>query len=328
MPKKKTGARKKAERQKERQKNIRAAERDITKQPCNFLMPPEIVQLYSPLLQNCSPDTSWLEYIGASTLVVHCVCKYSLCHKRPEHFAISAIVSRRLLNVEPVVGKTKCMMKSGDCVVKHPGNYPTGLGMVGAICDFCEAWVCHGKKCLTTHACVCPLKDGECFECKRGVWDHGASCNKLGQYSCLRCKACYCDTHVRRKGIKYIRGQAFPCPKCSHPTLETKDLSMSTRHVDFGRQRNFVDDDDYDGDYSSSFGNYASYSYGQGSSYNDDDDYDDDGSESEEESEDSDESEEDDEEENSEDQEEASKQEDENDVTQCAQKVGELSTGT
>ncbi|XP_065052072.1 zinc finger protein 330 homolog [Rhopilema esculentum] len=328
MPKKKTGARKKAERQKERQKNIRAAERDITKQPCNFLME----------CDKCCRS----QKTRAFCYFCNSVQKITQCG---------------------ACGKTKCMMKSGDCVVKHPGNYPTGLGMVGAICDFCEAWVCHGKKCLTTHACVCPLKDGECFECKRGVWDHGgrvfkcsfcqnclceddqfehqascqilesenykcASCNKLGQYSCLRCKACYCDTHVRRKGIKYIRGQAFPCPKCSHPTLETKDLSMSTRHVDFGRQRNFVDDDDYDGDYSSSFGNYASYSYGQGSSYNDDDDYDDDGSESEEESEDSDESEEDDEEENSEDQEEASKQEDENDVTQCAQKVGELSTGT
>ncbi len=31
-----------------------------------------------------------------------------------------------------------------------------GLGMVGAICDFCEAWVCHGKNCLSTHACKCP----------------------------------------------------------------------------------------------------------------------------------------------------------------------------
>lgn len=28
------------------------------------------------------------------------------------------------------------------------------------------------------------------------------SCNKHGQFSCLRCKACYCDDHVRRKGVK------------------------------------------------------------------------------------------------------------------------------
>ena len=23
------------------------------------------------------------------------------------------------------------------------GSYATGMAMVGAICDFCEAWVCH-----------------------------------------------------------------------------------------------------------------------------------------------------------------------------------------
>jgi len=28
------------------------------------------------------------------------------------------------------VGKSKCMMKSGDCVVKHPGIFTTGLKMV------------------------------------------------------------------------------------------------------------------------------------------------------------------------------------------------------
>lgn len=40
MPKKKTGARKKAERQKLRQKDIRSGEKakDITENPCNFVM--------------------------------------------------------------------------------------------------------------------------------------------------------------------------------------------------------------------------------------------------------------------------------------------------
>lgn len=65
-------------------------------------------------------------------------------------------------------GKVKCMLKAGDCVVRHPGVYTTGLGMVGAICDFCEAWVCHGRKCLTSHACACPLADAVCLECERG----------------------------------------------------------------------------------------------------------------------------------------------------------------
>ena len=26
----------------------------------------------------------------------------------------------------------------------------TGMALVGAVCDFCEAWVCHSKKCLQT----------------------------------------------------------------------------------------------------------------------------------------------------------------------------------
>lgn len=56
----------------------------------------------------------------------------------------------------------------------------------------------------------------------------GQSCNKLGQFSCLRCKICYCDDHVRRKGFKYERGKAIPCPKCSYDTASTKDLSMSS----------------------------------------------------------------------------------------------------
>ena len=44
----------------------------------------------------------------------------------------------------------------------------------GAVCDFCEAFVCHSKKCLTTHACECATRDGDCIECQRGVWDHGS----------------------------------------------------------------------------------------------------------------------------------------------------------
>eukprot|EP00112_Aurelia_sp_Birch-Aquarium-sp1_P008498 Seg1937.7 transcript_id=Seg1937.7/GoldUCD/mRNA.D3Y31 product="Zinc finger protein 330" protein_id=Seg1937.7/GoldUCD/D3Y31 len=246
MPKKKTGARKKAEKQRARQKGIRSVEREITKHPSNFLM-------------ECD----------------------KCCRTQKNRAFCYFCQNLQKLPTCGACGKTKCMMKSGDCVIKHPGNFQTGLGMVGAICDFCEAWICHGKKCLTTHACICPLREGECYECHRGVWEHGgrvfkcsfcqsflceddqfehqascqilesenykcASCNRLGQYSCLRCKICYCDDHVRRKGVKYIRGQAIPCPKCSHPTQETKELSMSTRQVDFGR-KTYLDDLEGDG---------------------------------------------------------------------------------
>ncbi|XP_057303570.1 zinc finger protein 330 homolog [Hydractinia symbiolongicarpus] len=293
MPKKKTGARKKAERQKLRQKDIRSGEKtkDITENPCNFVMECDRCQR---LQKNRA----------------YCYFCYSI---------------QKL----PVCGhcsKQKCLAKFGDCVIKHTGTHAIGMGMVGAICDHCEAWICHGRKCLTTHACTCPLLDAVCLECSRGVWDQGgrffvcsfcsnflceddqfehqakcqvlesetlkcASCNKLGQFSCLRCKICFCDDHVRRKGHKYTRGQIPPCPKCGYDTKETKDLSMSTRTHQYGRQKD--DEDDYGDAYYAydshsassnftGFGGVAYYGEDDDDDDNDDDDYDDDDEEDEE----------------------------------------------
>ncbi|RZC39740.1 NOA36 domain containing protein, partial [Asbolus verrucosus] len=175
----------------------------------------------------------------------------------------------------------------------------------GAICDFCEAWICHGRKCLQTHACTCPLQDAVCIECERGVWDHGGrlfkcsfcdnflceddqfehqascqvlesenykcqSCNKLGQYSCLRCKTCYCEDHVRRKGFKYEKNKPIPCPKCGYDTSQTKDLSMSTRSHKFGRQGQAAyDDEDHNNEVA---GGYGDYDDNESEEYDDDDD--------------------------------------------------------
>lgn len=33
--------------------------------------------------------------------------------------------------------------------------------------------MCHGRKCLSIHACNCVLADAICMECNRGVWGHG-----------------------------------------------------------------------------------------------------------------------------------------------------------
>ncbi|KAJ7389266.1 Zinc finger protein 330 [Desmophyllum pertusum] len=270
MPKKKTGARKKAEKQKERQRGIRAVQdRPITEFFCNVTM-------------ECDK-----------------------CKRRQKNRAFCYFCSSvQKLPMCANCGKTKCMSKTGDCVVKHAANFATGFAMVGAICDFCEAVVCHSKKCLTTHACDCALREGECIECEREVWEHGGrvfvcsycasslceddqfehqakcqvlesetlkcgSCNKLGQYSCLKCKICFCEDHVRRKGVKYTRGQPIPCPKCGYETKETKDLSMSTRAYAYSRQRNevdYYDDDDYGGSSGFSYGS-SGFSYGTGSAY-------------------------------------------------------------
>lgn len=199
------------------------------------------------------------------------------------------------------------MSKGGDCVIKHT-TPATGMSMVGAVCDFCEAFVCHGRKCLSTHACECVLREASekgCIECDRDVYSHGGrifrccfcssliceddqfehqascqvlesenykcqSCNKMGQYSCLKCKICFCEDHVKRKGMKYDKKDvSYPCPKCNYMTSETKDLAMSTRTLKYGRQGQAQDDDydDYDDD---DEGGGAGYSY----SYNDDGDSD------------------------------------------------------
>lgn len=271
MPKKKTGQRKKAEKQRERQREIRNTDKDLAEKPCNFLM-------------ECDQ------------------CKRTGKNRAFCYFC-SAV---QRLPVCGHCGKQKCMMKTGDCVIKHPGQFTTGMALVGAICDFCEAWICHGRKCLTTHACTCPLQDAACVECKRGVWEQGGrifkcsycknflceddqfehqascqqlegesfkclSCNKLGQYSCMRCKTCYCDDHVRRKGFKYPKGQPIPCPKCGYETQETKELSVNTRKYAYGRQNKDDDDDGYYGAAGYSYGDGAGY-YGN---YDDDDDGDD-----------------------------------------------------
>ncbi|NP_001280368.1 zinc finger protein 330 homolog [Acyrthosiphon pisum] len=207
MPKKKTGQRKKAEKMRARQKGIRSAKDNLSlaKHPCNATM-------------ECDK-----------------------CKKKQKNRAFCYFCQNlQRLPQCASCGKIKCLMKSGDCVVKHPGVYTTGMGLVGAICDFCEAWVCHGRKCLTTHACVCPLQDANCAECERGTWDHGGrifmcsycsaylceddqfehqascqvldsenykcqSCNKLGQYSCLKCKVCFCDEHIRCKRFSIVK---------------------------------------------------------------------------------------------------------------------------
>jgi len=281
MPKKKTGQRKKAEKQKLRQKDInnQQYERGLNKRPCNHLME----------------------------------CDH--CKKTQKNRAFCYFCNKlQRLPICAQCGKMKCMAKGGDCAVRHAGTYVTGLGLVGAVCDFCEAWICHSKKCLQTHACSCPLRDAVCMECKRGVWEHGGrifqcsfcslylceddqfehqascqvldsenykclSCNKLGQYSCLKCKQCYCDDHVRRKGFKYPKGQAIPCPKCGSDTQEVRELSMSTRGYKYGRQAIAVDsDEDSDGDYGASGATFTfgGFTLGGGVAKRVDDDDDDD----------------------------------------------------
>lgn len=86
---------------------------------------------------------------------------------------------------------------------------------------------------------------------------------------------------MKRKGVKYEKNKAIPCPKCNYETSETKELSMSTRTLKYGRQGHGQDDEDED---------YDSYGAGASSGYSyqeDDDNYSDDDDEEESESDES-----------------------------------------
>lgn len=105
-------------------------------------------------------------------------------------------------------------------------------------CSFCDNFLCEDDQ--FEHQASCQVLESENYKC--------LSCNKLGQYSCLRCKTCYCEDHIRRKGFKYEKNKVIPCPKCGYDTAQTKDLCMSTRTHKFGRQAqpDYGDDDNVD----------------------------------------------------------------------------------
>merc|ERR1712080_589276 len=143
-------------------------------------------------------------------------------------------------------------------------------------CSFCANPLCEDDQ--FGHQAQCQVLEQESYKC--------LSCNKLGQYSCLRCKLCFCDDHVKRKGVKYQKNQPIPCPKCNYNTSETKALSMSTRSHKFGRKGHAnPDEDDDDDDEGGGAAGYAAWAakaaaggtddYGLSYNYSDDDDDDD-----------------------------------------------------
>lgn len=87
-------------------------------------------------------------------------------------------------------------------------------------CCFCQGFLCEDDQ--FEHQASCQVLESETYKCQ--------SCNRIGQYSCLRCKICFCDEHVRRRGVRTDRRAAPPCPKCGYATAVTSDLSMSSQY--------------------------------------------------------------------------------------------------
>ena len=237
MPKRKTGARKKADKQKLRQKEIRKGTSEgqsLIADPCNARME----------------------------------CNFCLRDQKTRAFCYFCGSVQKLPQCASC-GKTKCM--GGDCLVKHTGSFAVGMDLIGAICDFCEAPVCHSKKCIVNHSCPCPLEGAECLECSRGVdkcggrffkcfscdswlceedqFEHQASCqvlesetfkclscNRLGSWCCLKCKISYCDSHVKNfRQPEFVKNSDWLCKKCNTPLRELAEMSVSVRTVEFGR---------------------------------------------------------------------------------------------
>lgn len=53
-------------------------------------------------------------------------------------------------------------------------------------CNICGKWCCQDDH--FEHQAMCQTLEGDSFKC--------ISCNKRGQWSCMRCKISYCDLHV------------------------------------------------------------------------------------------------------------------------------------
>ncbi|OQR74732.1 zinc finger protein-like, partial [Tropilaelaps mercedesae] len=177
MPKKRTGQRKKAEKQRMRQKEIRNREVDLAAHPSNANM-------------ECDQ-----------------------CGRKQKNRAFCYFCSAlQRLPVCAKCGKQKCMQKTGDCLVKHAGVFTTGLQMVGAICDFCEAWICHGRNCLAAHACTCPLQDAVCVECDRGVWDHGGRVFRCGFCTSFLCED---DQFEHQASCQVLESETTKCQSCN-----------------------------------------------------------------------------------------------------------------
>lgn len=154
-------------------------------------------------------------------------------------------------------------------MIKHVGKFTTGksfllisptdlfvflgMGMVGAICDFCEAFVCHGRKCLTTHACACPLRDAECYSCKRGIWELGKSspspsssftCHQLihsgGRfYRCSFCGYMLCedDQFEHQASCQQLDSENYKCKSCNlyiYISHTSRELILIVLQVQYG----------------------------------------------------------------------------------------------
>eukprot|EP01083_Nonionella_stella_P065862 172934_1 len=167
MPKKKTMAKKKKQLRQARDRERKGAEPEVVTLPCNVIM-------------ECDK------------------CKRT---QKSRAFCYFCEAVQRLPRCAQCA-RQKCM--GGDCLVKHGANNVTGMQFVGAICDFCLAWVCHSKKCIVDHSCPCPLADASCIECGRGVENNGGR-----YYKCATCYHWLCEEDQFEHQVYHVKNVVF-----------------------------------------------------------------------------------------------------------------------
>lgn len=150
MPKKKTGQRRKAEKQKLRQKEIRTAKAvmDLAKVPSNSVMASVVHSLRFLFF----PPRIFFRFLSIfacsiQTLIVS-FQECDKCNRKQKSRAFCYFCqSVQRLPICAHCGKMKCMLKTGDCVIRHPGIFTTGLAMVVNIFKYFKNFVQQISEC-------------------------------------------------------------------------------------------------------------------------------------------------------------------------------------
>ena len=83
-------------------------------------------------------------------------------------------------------------------------------------CNICGKWCCQDDQ--FEHQAMCQTLEGDSFKC--------VSCNKRGQWSCMRCKVSYCDLHVL-SALNVIEVMVLNCRKIVMVFIDARNASTN-----------------------------------------------------------------------------------------------------
>ena len=80
----------------------------------------------------------------------------------------------------------------GPFAISARHGFATGASTSRWLSAIYDVELSHSRKCLSQHACACVLRDADCIECERGVWDHGGRC-----FTCSFCFKPLCEVGLK-----------------------------------------------------------------------------------------------------------------------------------